>query len=185
MLIQKENLDDNQLRLVSSVFEATNRMSRLNQGLLLISKIENNQFIHTEEINVALLLDNTIEHFEEMIDHRGIIVSKNYQYPTSIEMNPVLAEIFITNLVSNAIRHNNYKGRIEVLVQKGLVTIANTGQPLKTDPIELFKRFRKSNNNPDSVGLGLSVVQKIANLYQMKVDYIYKEGYHTLIISFS
>jgi len=185
LLVQKENLDDDQLRLIGAAFEATARMSKLNQGLLLISKIENNQFIQTEEINIAGLIDGTLEHFEEIIGHRGITVSKNYQYPVHFKMNPALAEIFITNLVSNAIKHNVNNGHIAVTLQPGSFIIANTGHVLKIDPLELFKRFRKSDNNPDSVGLGLAIVQKIATLYRLKIDYLHHDGYHTLNISFS
>ncbi|MCX6305688.1 MAG: HAMP domain-containing sensor histidine kinase [Bacteroidetes bacterium] len=182
LLVQKENLDENQHRLVSAIFEATTRISKLNQGLLLISKIENNQFIHTEDVNLEQLIDKTICHFEEMIDHRGITVSKKYQHRVTLKMNPVLAEIFITNLLSNAIRHNIYQGHIEIHILKDSFTIENTGQLLKTDPRNLFERFRKSANNPDSVGLGLSIVQNIANLYRMKIEYMYHEGLHTLKI---
>jgi signal transduction histidine kinase len=184
LLIQKENLDENQLRLISAVFESTTRMTKLNQGLLLISKIENNQFIETEEVNLAQLLDKTIAHFVEMIDHRNITVSKNYHHPAILKMNPTLAEIFITNLVSNAIRHNINHGSIDIHIQQDSFSIANTGQTMKTDPQDLFERFRKSGNYPDSVGLGLSIVQKIANLYQVKVEYLHHEGFHTLNISF-
>lgn len=184
LLIQKENLDENQLQLISAIFEATTRISKLNQGLLLISKIENNQFIQTEDIDIVGLLDKTIEHFEEMIGHRCITVSKNYQHPSFMKMNHALAEIFITNLVSNAIRHNINQGRIDLIVQSDSFIIANTGKIMKTDPRDLFERFRKSGNNGDSVGLGLSIVQKIADLYQMKVDYLHHEGMHTLKISY-
>lgn len=184
LLIQKENLDDSQLRLISAVFEATTRMSRLNQGLLLISKIENNQFTHSMEINMEALLDKTLEHFIEMIEHRGISVTKNYQHPVTVKMDPALAEIFVTNLVSNAIRHNIDHGRIEVSLLHRSVIIANTGPVLKTDPAELFKRFRKSDSNSDTVGLGLAIVQKIAGLYKIRVAYMYREGRHTLQISF-
>ena len=183
LLIQKENLDEHQMQLIGAVFEATTRMSKLNQGLLLISKIENNQFLQTEEINLPKLLDKTFEHFEEMISHRGITVSKKYQHDTFLKMNPALAEVFITNLVSNAIRHNIKNGHIDLIVQSNSFSIENTGISMKTDPLELFQRFRKSENNPDSVGLGLSIVQKIANLYQFKVDYLHHDGLHTLNIS--
>jgi signal transduction histidine kinase len=185
LLIQKENLDENQLHLVSAIFEATTRMSKLNQGLLLISKIENNQFHQNEKVNLPLLIDSTLEHFSEMIGHRKITVSKEYQYPVMLDMNPSLGEILITNLVSNAIRHNVTNGRINIRVQEGSLTIANTGQIMKTNPHELFQRFRKSENNPGSVGLGLSIVQKIANACHMKVEYLHVDGWHTLIISFS
>ena len=184
LLIQRENLDEQQLRMISAVFEATNRMSKLNQGLLLISKIDNNQFDKTEEIDLAQIFDKTLEHFEEMSEHLGIVVSKNYLHPAKLTMNPILAEILITNLVSNAIRHNLPSGRIEIELSESSFTVSNTGQPLKTDPSQLFERFRKSENNPESVGLGLAIVQKIINLYRMNVTYTYHDGIHTLKISY-
>jgi signal transduction histidine kinase len=183
LLIQKENLDENQLQLISAVFEATTRMSKLNQGLLLISKIENNQFLQTENVNIAAMLDKTIDHFQEMIDHRGITVTKNYADSAFLKMNPILTEIFITNLISNAIRHNISNGRIDLTVKHDSFIIANTGVPMKTNPKDLFQRFRKSEIHTDSVGLGLSIVQKIADLYQLKVDYLHHDGLHTLTIS--
>jgi signal transduction histidine kinase len=183
LLIQKENLDEKQLQLISTVFEAITRMSKLNQGLLLISKIENNQFLQTDPINLAQLLDKSFEHFSEMIEHRDITVSRNYLHPVILNMNPILAEVLITNLVSNAIRHNILHGRIDVNVQKDMVILENTGQTLKTDPNALFERFRKSENNTDSVGLGLSIVKKIADLYELNITYSHNEGVHTLKIS--
>jgi len=159
-------------------------MSKLNQGLLLISKIDNNQFDKTEEIDLAQIFDKTLEHFEEMSEHLGIVVSKNYLHPAKLTMNPILAEILITNLVSNAIRHNLPSGRIEIELSESSFTVSNTGQPLKTDPSQLFERFRKSENNPESVGLGLAIVQKIINLYRMNVTYTYHDGIHTLKISY-
>jgi signal transduction histidine kinase len=184
LLIQNENLDEHQLQLISSVFDATTRMSKLNQGLLLISKIENNQFYQTEEIDLTGILDYTLEHFEEIIDHREIVVTKTYSAKPALRMNRVLTEVLINNLLSNAIRHNVHQGHITIIVQSDNFTISNTGQILRTDPENLFERFRKSEHNPDSVGLGLSIVQKIINFYDMKVKYFYNDSLHTLKISF-
>ena len=184
LLIQNENLSEHQLQLISSVFEATTRMSKLNQGLLLISKIENNQFYQTEAIDLVQILDKTLLHFEEMIDHREITLTKDYSDKPTLVMNRMLAEILITNLLSNAIRHNIHRGHIDIIVQSGALTISNTGQILKTDPRNLFERFRKSEHHSDSVGLGLSIVQKIVNLYHMEVEYFHGNSVHTLKISF-
>ena len=182
LLIQREDLDEQQLQLISAVFDATSRISKLNQGLLLISKIENNQFTQAEEVDIAQIIDITLEHFEEIIEHRKIVITKEYFHKVTLNMNRTLAEILITNLISNAIRHNIASGNIEIILAADSFSVTNTGQHLKTDPARLFERFRKSESNPDSVGLGLSIVQKIANLYQMKVTYTYSEGLHTLKI---
>ena len=184
LLIQREDLDEQQLQLISSIFDAATRISKLNQGLLLISKIENNQFYQTEQVYLAMIIDKTLEHFEEMIEHRGIVVTKKYFQNGTLNINRILAEILITNLISNAIKHNIPSGNIEIELTSGSLSVANTGQNLKTDPAVMFERFRKSENNPDSVGLGLSIVQKIADLYHLKITYTCDHSYHMLKISF-
>lgn len=184
LLIQHENLTEVQLQLISSVYDATTRMSKLNQGLLLISKIENEQFTTKEAIDLSHVIDKILEHFEEMIDHLNIKVTKNYQQPVIILINRILAEILITNLVSNAIKHNYQSGTLDIVLTSTQLKISNSGQPLSVDPGDLFERFRKSGTSGDSVGLGLAIVRKIAQLYHMQVNYQYADGIHTLQVSF-
>ena len=183
LLIQNERMDESQLNLIHSIYEATTRMSRLNQGLLLISRIQNNQFNVSEEINFETIIDSALEHFGEMIDLQGIRVTKQYIVPMIIRINHTLAEILVNNLISNAIRHNILNGSIHITMNAKTFTITNTGLSLDIDPRQLFERFRKSDNRMESVGLGLAIVQKICTLYQLTASYNYHDGLHTLVIS--
>jgi len=184
LLVQDENLDESRLRHITAASEATTRMSKLIQGLLLISRIENNQFLHTETIDLKHLIEKAIGHFQEMIEHRKIRILTDYRYPVTLTMNPTLAEICINNLLSNAIRHNIPEGKIEIMVTLESLSVSNTGQILHAEPARMFERFRKSEINPDSVGLGLSIVRKICDLYRMRVEYSHSDGIHTLTIWF-
>jgi len=185
LLVQKENMDEEQLQLVSAAFDSTKRMSKLIQGLLLISKIENNQFLTTEVVEVGELMNKVIAHFEEMIEFRGLVIIRHYHFPARIVMSPVLADILVTNLLSNAIRHNVPEGKIDIHINSDHFSISNTGENIKHETAEFFKRFRKSENHKDSIGLGLSIVQKIATLYHMKVEYRHSSGIHTIQITFT
>ncbi len=182
MLIQKENLDEDQYRRIRVIMEATHRMSRLNYGLLLISRIENNQVGRPEPVDLSRLFEKTFRHFEEIIDHKGIRVNLDLREPCSPLMDPALAEVLVNNLVSNSIRHNIQGGLITLIVTRESLILSNTGPVLNDDPSVLFDRFRKSGAHPDSVGLGLSIVQKITALYGMKVGYTFREGFHTLSV---
>ncbi|HNW75091.1 MAG TPA: HAMP domain-containing sensor histidine kinase, partial [Bacteroidales bacterium] len=184
MLVQKENLDEEQYRRISVIMEAITRVSRLNQGLLLISKIDNNQFMKAELVDFKILVEKALAHFEEMIEHRGIVVTRHPVSTCVFRMDPALAEILVNNLISNSIRHNLPGGEIRVSISENSLTIANTGEVLTADPSMLFERFRKSGKDPDSVGLGLSIVNKIANFYNLRVDYSHREGIHTLTVRF-
>ena len=185
LLIQNESLDEGQMNIINSVYEATNRMSRLNQGLLLISKIDNHQFPIAEKINFQLLIEKNLEHFKELISLKKIRVTVAFSKSIEREMNRTLAEILISNLLSNAIRHNLEGGEIQVSADGENLTISNTGHPLSLPPNDLFERFRKSDRNSESVGLGLAIVKKILHIYNYQIDYMVSESIHQLKISFN
>jgi signal transduction histidine kinase len=88
--------------------------------------------------------------------------------------DPDLLERLVANLVSNAIRHNTADGLIEVVTRgapgRAVLSVANTGPPIPAREVEhLFHPFQRLNSNPkafgDGVGLGLTIVQAIANAH--------------------
>jgi signal transduction histidine kinase len=180
LLIQGEGLNEEQMGMINSVYEAATRMSRLNQGLLLISKIDNNQFHHTEPVDLQKVMEKTLEHFEEIIDLKKIRVLRHFHARPFPVMNPSLSEILVSNLVSNSIRHNTEEGEIRITMDQDGLEIANTGHPVTIPPEELFSRFRKSERTTDSVGLGLAIVKKIVLLYQFTIRYEIKENIHLI-----
>ncbi len=183
LLIQGEGLDEEQIGMINSVYEAAARMSRLNQGLLLISKIDNNQFHHTEMVNLQKIMEKTLEHFEEIVNLKKIRVIHHFIAPACPQMNPALAEILISNLISNSIRHNIEEGEIRITMNSDGFEITNTGHILTIPPDELFRRFRKSERTSDSVGLGLAIVKEIVLLYQFEINYDVKENIHSIKLS--
>jgi signal transduction histidine kinase len=180
LLIQGEGLTKEQMGMIKSVYEAATRMSRLNQGLLLISKIDNNQFHHIEQMDLQKVMEKALEHFQEIIDLKKIRIIHHFNAPACIQMNPALSEILVSNLISNSIRHNIENGEIRIAMDSDGFEIANTGHPLTIPPNELFRRFRKSERTTDSVGLGLAIVKKIVNLYQFDIRYEVKGNTHII-----
>jgi K+-sensing histidine kinase KdpD len=55
---------------------------------------------------------------------------------------------------------------------------------MTTDPEDLFIRFHKNSNNPQSVGLGLSIVKKITDTYGMQITYTCNDTNHELKIQY-
>jgi len=93
VLIQDEHLSEPQSRAVQSAYEAIQRLSRLNQGLLLLTKIENGQYAETDTINLSQKITDKIAQFEEMIALKNITVSTKLYETVYIKMNPLLADI--------------------------------------------------------------------------------------------
>ena len=184
LLLQSGDLKEKQLKTVADAFEASNRLSRLNKTLILLAKIENRQFPESKAVNPATMIDLQLENLEDLILARKIKVTKNLNPEVTIRMNPYLAEIMLVNLIKNAVRHNITAGELIVELSKNKLIIANSGSPLKIDPDMLFKRFHKSSSSPESLGLGLAIVQKICGMYDFKIGYSYQNDMHTMTVEF-
>jgi signal transduction histidine kinase len=171
LLMQNKNLKKDSLDLIKSINEATTRLFKLNQGLLLISKIENQYFQETKKLSLRLVVETCLDNYKEIMDLKDIRVEIDASDPAFVEMNEVLAEVLISNILSNAVRYNLNKGFIRCFIDNHFIIVTNSGQPCTTDPVLLFRRFHKGSDNPQSVGLGLSIVKKISDAYNMKVTY--------------
>ncbi len=192
LLIQSENLTAGQMKQIQDIYEASNRLSKLNQFLLLITKIDNLQFSKTKDIVLTDLIDKYLDDFEEIIDLKHITVNKEFRIQDSefkIQMNPALANVLISNLLSNAIKHNIDNGFINIELDKSRLIITNTGEPFGEEsslrPEELFSRFKKAKVDSDSLGLGLSIVKKITELYKFKIEYTFINNLHAIKLDFN
>jgi signal transduction histidine kinase len=180
LLLQNRYLTKESINQIKSIDDATNRLFKLNQGLLLISKIENQYFQENKKVSVKELLNSFFDNYSEILELKGISTEVKISGDPIVEMNETLADILISNLLSNAVRYNIEKGFIKCEVSDNSLTITNSGLPLKVDPQLLFKRFSKVSDNPQSVGLGLSIVKKIADTYGIKISYTCTESVHEL-----
>ena len=184
LLLQSGGMSERQYKTVADAFEASNRLSRLNKTLILMAKIENRQFPESKPVHLATLIDIQLDNLEDLILSKKIKVKKNLDDQMTLQMNSFLAEIMLVNIIKNAVRHNIPGGELNIELTRERVQISNSGAPLKIDPEMLFKRFYKSSSSPESLGLGLAIVQKICEMYGFKIGYSYKEGMHVINVSF-
>ena len=101
-----------------------------------------------------------------------------------IKSNPVLADILISNLFLNSIKHNLPGGQIIISINKNSLTFSNNGQTNPLNKEFIFNRFSKTNPSEDGTGLGLSIIKKIADINNWKVSYSYVNNLHSFNILF-
>jgi two-component system, OmpR family, sensor kinase len=184
ILIQSENFSQDQTKLMQDIYESANRLSKLNQSLLLITKIENRQFSRLESISLRQMLETQLEHFEEFIQVKNLTINRQLQTDVQLEADPVLIGILLSNLLGNAIKHNINGGTITIELQNNRLTISNTGNPLNIPAEKLFGRFQKAGTSTDSIGLGLSIVKQICDSYAIDLSYSCTDRVHTLSLVF-
>jgi len=185
LLLQSRDLKEKHLKSVLDAYEASNRLARVNKTLLLLAKIENRQFPESKLILPKEIFDYQLELLEDLIYSKNLEISTRYEQDVLINMNPYLAEVLLSNLIKNAIRHNIYGGKIIIELTKNYLLISNSGSELKSNPEDLFKRFYKSSSSKESLGLGLSIVQKICEVYDFKLNYSYQNELHSMRVEFT
>ena len=183
LLVQKEPLTDRQYNIVEEVNVALSRISRINKNLLLLAKIENNQFEAREEVNISELVANALEFVKELRVDKNIVIHTAMEENVTVIGNRVLTEIMINNLLFNAFTHNTLNGELSIELKKGLLLISNSGvQAL--DEGDLYARFKKNSHNNKGNGLGLAIIYEICKKQKSSIEYTFSDHLHHFKISF-
>jgi len=182
VLIQDEQLTKTQSELVEEAYEHIRKITRLNQSLLLLAKIENRQFMELASVPLQPLITAKLKQFKEMLRHKGLEVIVDLKEAT-FRMDPYLADVLLNNLLSNAIRHNVPNGKIKISLTPQTFTIGNSGIDRALDNDQLFVRFSKTANAAEHNGLGLSIIKEICAVNNCDIAYSHAEGMHTFTLS--
>lgn len=181
VLIQEPELSGRSMEQIQGIYNAVEKLSRLCQSLLLMARIENNQYKDTKVIAINKIIEDKKTEMQEWISGLNIDVIMKLE-PLPVTMNKELAEIMVSNLFRNAIRHSETDGKIQIETKKKELKISNPGKkPL--DKSRIFTRFYKSDQS-DGSGLGLAIVQQICNHYQFNLQYDFVERRHCFTIEF-
>jgi signal transduction histidine kinase len=181
-LIQDESLKPDLYDQVNDIYAATGKLSRLNQSLLLIVKIENNLIEDVEELRLDILITEKIKQFHELLIDNGIEVISGIA-EKQIVGSKYLVEILLNNLFSNAIRHNTKNGHIIIRLNNRELIFQNDGQPEPLNADQVFERFQKGKKS-EGTGLGLALIKNICTKYGWQVTYFYSNALHGFRISF-
>lgn len=183
LLLQDDSLTEHQLEKIASLNIPLAKVSRINKNLLLLAKLENRQFVRKEIVPVSSIIFENIKMLEDHFEAKNIIVDTNIEENISIEANQPLFEILLTNLLMNAILHNQANGRTNIVFNNKKLIISNTGlSALKQET--LFKRFINSAMETPSSGLGLAIVKEICSIHNWQIGYTFENYAHYFTIKF-
>ena len=163
------NADTATLReMGEQVAAACERQERLLEALLTLARSEYGR-LRRESIDLVTTATGVLRAH----DHRELKFTTALE-PAQTAGDPQLVERLLANLVANAVRHNIRGGRLDVATYtaagRATFAIANTGPVIPTGELtRLFQPFQRLSSqvgpSPDGVGLGLAIVQAIANAH--------------------
>ncbi|MEI6347039.1 MAG: HAMP domain-containing sensor histidine kinase [Bacteroidota bacterium] len=173
-LLQEDLSEDFLNKIVSSI-NAVKRLSSLNKNLILLAKIENNQFTADKKliININNIVKQKVIDFAPLFEVKKLDVEIINQQEFKLNINEQLVDILIGNLLSNAVNHNVADGKIEIWVNENELKFCNTGEKSSLTQETIFNRFVKGNSK--SFGLGLAIVKNICDTHRLDIQYTQAE----------
>lgn len=183
MMMEDENATEKQLGELIKTHQTLEHITRLNKSLLLLSKIENDQFTDVQEVCINDIVKRYLEDYEEVYSYRDINLGMEETGRLVFRMNEMLASTLITNLLKNAFVHNHDNGSIGIRISAKSFRIANSGKPEALDPTKIFERFYKGTKQEGSTGLGLSITDSICKISGLSITYTFSEGMHCFEVS--
>ena len=176
ILLQNQDLTEKQYQIAEEMNRALSRSSRINKNLLLLAKIENNQF-ENSEIHLDELLNQSMEILQEHFEQKNISVKTEISDNVTVNGNIGLTEVLINNLIINAIRHTSINGSISIKLNNSVFEVSNSGtEKLNSDL--LFKRFSRFSKDNNGSGLGLAIVKEICKSQNWTIDYRFENNNH-------
>jgi signal transduction histidine kinase len=184
-LMEHEEVSDMIQQRLSEMLRTLSRLKKIVNSLLLISRIENEQFAKSESVNIYQLLKEVMDEISHRLEEHEISFEMRLRPDITFSSanHDLLFQLFY-NLVNNAIRYNKPQGSLSISdeYQNGnySVLIKDTGIGIPEEEMPLiFNRFKKTNLlQAGGYGLGLSIVKSIAVYHNitLKVNSKVDEG---------
>jgi signal transduction histidine kinase len=170
---------DRQQKLLGVINSETDRLARLINDILDLTKIEAGKLSwHITELSIDEVIRNSIASMQSLADNKSILVSIQIEprLPALVGDRDRLVQV-LTNVLSNSIKFTPQGGKIEVAARfvqtprpQIVVSVSDTGVGIPEEDLELiFEKFQRSGdvltNNTEGTGLGLTISRQIVEYH--------------------
>jgi len=186
VLVHDKLSEEGENKIYASL-KTLNRLKAIINSLLLISKVENNQFNKDDEVMIAELVNDVCLELEDRMEDKKIhfvnLIKDNFVLPG----NKSLMQTLLFNIINNAIKYNSEEGSITVIDRsvrdKYILEFSDTGIGMNQQQIETaFNRFEKfGTDEKESYGLGLAIVKSITAFHGIMVEILSENDLGTTI----
>ncbi len=180
--VQAAQLSDSETErneCLAKALQGTERMAHLVEQLLTLSRLdETESAIKLESVNLNELTQECCAELGPNALGKNIEIGFTPQIHPALSGSADMLRILLRNLLDNAIRYTPQGGKVDVTlrlpdVQQIELEISDSGIGVAAEQLALLgQRFhRVSPNVADGVGLGLSIVQRIAEIHHAKITF--------------
>jgi two-component system phosphate regulon sensor histidine kinase PhoR len=159
-------------RFLGKIGNQNERLSRLVQDLLIISRLESEkEVLESHPVELVKILDDCVQTFAEVAQKKGVSLEWELpEPPVTVSANDESLFLIFNNLLHNAVTHTPPGGtvRLSAVAASGLVhvVVMDTGIGIAAEHLErIFERFYRVDKSrargAGGTGLGLSIVKHL------------------------
>ncbi len=183
MMLDRPDLDESLASELVKLHRSIQHLVRLNKTLLLLSRIENDQFPDTTEVDFTAMLRDAVELNDEIYAYKEIVSSFEAEGRFVWMINEQMASVLVNNLLKNAFVHTSKGGDVVVRVTPDGFSVSNPGDAA-LDRSKMFSRFYLPGGRKEgSTGLGLALVFSVCDRNGLALSYDFSENRHVFTVS--
>jgi len=173
-LIENPSLDDAAVDKVAASLRTLDMLRKIINNLLLISRIDNHQYEAAETVSVRKIVTDVLLELEDRISDRAISVENNMKSEHVLKGNGTLMHMLVHNLLTNAVKYNEDGGCIRISdgFENGyFLSVSDTGSGIPQENLSrIFDRFTRFDRQQEGQGIGLAIVDAIAQFHRIRVE---------------
>lgn len=190
-LLLMKDIDHDISAKVDESLKTLHRLQSLVNSLLLIARIESNQYLREDSFSLKEVLNDIIDEIRPVAEDAGILLKAEIVQDLIISRaNRSLIFSMLYNIVNNAVKHSSVAGEVLIrsLIRKNkfILEIIDKGKGLTEKQMNnLFSRFKmRDESSAEGTGIGLAIAKSIADFHGIKISVESGHGKGT-IFSFS
>ena len=152
-----------------SIEDCLNIVNQLTQNIAQILSTSSFENLKNDEklININEVLQKVLDNYKLLAKQRNISIN-NQLKQEQIYIGETALEIVLSNLVSNAVKHSDQNGRINIGVKNNWFYIENPNQKIKNNKNTKIFETNFDLNKEKGSGFGLYIVKNILTNYKIK-----------------
>jgi len=173
-LLEKQQLDDSQQRIVSRMKPMVKEMEDLLEALFLLSRNQEPD-VAVHPVNIYTTVKRQLDAIQRLFPDKQLDVSLQGNTQFEIRLSERLLVICLNNIILNAFNYTE-QGSIQIFIGDDFVSVSDTGIGMDEQSLQrIFEPFYRANREYEQVkgfGLGMSIVKRICEQmdWQISID---------------
>ena len=171
---------------IGSALEETERLSRIVENLLTISRLDAGELkMEKSVLDLAELVQSTADQMKLLAEEKSLVMGCRSDVSVCVLGDAARLKQVVVNLIANAIKYTPEGGEIQVTIGarsgKAVLEVSDTGVGIPPEALpHIFERFYRADKarsrDSGGAGLGLAIVKAICGAHGAEVRVFSQEG---------